>query len=230
MKQYVCDCCMKHGERNIEISYILKRKDIKEGYMAVCRSSSDPEKILCITHGIEQAENYWRIPEWDYNIDDYLLSDLEDGYEISYMSLETHYGIWCSIDEWRDDISYKEGLYKYLNYCHINGINSKVISLLGLEDVDIMDLYQERNESYTIIKETSIGDESIVLAKNYKSPSVYVTWETHPDRRYGFNFGHYYSDGQKAFRDYARRCRNMLDDYLQKEQFAFRKKEKHRER
>ena len=47
-----------------------------------------------------------KILEWDYNIEDYLLDDLENGFEIEYMTLDEHCGIWYTIDNWREDISH----------------------------------------------------------------------------------------------------------------------------
>ena len=124
-----------------------------------------------------------KILEWDYNIEDYLLDDLENGFEIEYMTIDEHCGIWYTIDNWRDDIFHMEGLQKYLSYCQQHEITSQVISLYSSEHIDISDLYQEANGPYKIIAETSIGSRSIVLGHSSISPSPYVTWDTTPNRK-----------------------------------------------
>ena len=62
--------------------------------------------------------NYsWPIHEWDFNIDENVFAELEDGYEIRYMPLETHFGMWYVLNEYREDINHTEGMQKYLYYC-----------------------------------------------------------------------------------------------------------------
>lgn len=205
-----------HDEKDMKINYILSRKggENSPSYLCLASSRSDPDEIRCITIDNDNQINYQNVPDWDFNIDDYLLSDLEDGYQIEYMTLEDHYNIWCAIEEWNDDIQHQDGLYSYLDHCKKNGITPEAISLLGLENVDITNLYQERNENYKIIGETKVGDQSIVIAHNPKSPSPFVTWKTTPTRTRGFDIGHYYSRFKDAYEDYKKRCNEMMEDYL----------------
>ena len=205
-----------HDEKDMKINYILSRKggENSPSYLCLASSRSDSDEIRCITIDNEKKINYQNVPEWDFNIDDYLLSDLEDGYQITYMTLENHYNIWCAIEEWKDDIQHQDGLYSYLNHCKNNGITPEVISLLGLENVDIMNLYQETNENYKIIGETKVGDQSIVIAHNPKSHSPFVTWKTTPTRTRGFDIGHYYSRFKDAYEDYKKRCNEIMEDHL----------------
>ncbi len=60
------------------------------------------------------------------------------------MPLFEHYDVWCCIDQWREDVSHKDGLQKYLSYCQVNGISKHEIDLMQLESIDIMDLYVEK--------------------------------------------------------------------------------------
>lgn len=205
-----------HDEKDMKINYILSRKggENSPSYLCLASSRSDPDEIRCITIDNDNQINYQNVPDWDFNIDDYLLSDLEDGYQIEYMTLEDHYNIWCAIEEWKDDIQHQDGLYSYLDHCKKNGITPEAISLLGLENVDITNLYQERNENYKIIGETKVGDQSIVIAHNPKSPSPFVTWKTTPTRTRGFDIGHYYSRFKDAYEDYKKRCNEMMEDHL----------------
>ena len=39
---------------------------------------------------IRVCQQICSIPDWDFNVDGYLLSELEQGYTIDYMSLECH--------------------------------------------------------------------------------------------------------------------------------------------
>lgn len=205
----------EHDEKDMNINYILSRKgdENSPSYLCLASSTSDPDEIRCILIDDKQI-TYKYVPEWDFNIDDYLLSDLEAGYQIKYMTLEDHYNIWCAIEEWKDDIQHQDGLYSYLDHCKKSGITPEAISLLGLENVDIMHLYQERNENYKIIGETKVGEQSIVIAHNPKSPSPFVTWKTTPTRTRGFDIGHYYSRFKDAYEDYKKRCNEMMEDHL----------------
>ena len=205
-----------HDEKDMKINYILSRKggENSPSYLCLASSRSDPDEIRCITIDNDNQINYQNVPDWDFNIDDYLLSELEDGYQIEYMTLEDHYNIWCAIEEWKDDIQHQDGLYSYLEKKKKNGITPEAISLLGLENVDITNLYQERNENYKIIGETKVGDQSIVIAHNPKSPSPFVTWKTTPTRTRGFDIGHYYSRFKDAYEDYKKRCNEMMEDHL----------------
>ena len=204
-------------EYDMDIKQVLsiENKDGSKGYQAIAVSQSDPDEIRCVRLNIEGKLEYQKIPEWDYNIDDYLLADLEDGYEIEYMTLDEHYGIWHCIDSWRDEITHTEGMQKYLFYCQQNEITPQTISLYSLEHVDITDLYQESNVKYKIIAETTIGHRSVVLGHNdNKKFSQYVTWTTTPNRKYGYDDGHYFSNYTEAFKDYKKRCENILDRHL----------------
>gem|GEM_PF-6277194 len=75
-------------------------------------------------------------------------------------------------------------------------------------------LCKERNEKYKIIGETKVGDQSIVIAYNPKSPSPFVTWKTTPTRKRGFDIGHYYSRFKDAYEDYKKRCNEMMENHL----------------
>lgn len=206
----------EHDEKDMKINYILSKKGdtLSPFYLCIASSKLDPDEIRCITLSEDKNVAYQNVPDWDFNIDDYLLSDLEDGYQIEYIPLEEHYNIWCAVKEWKDDIQHQDGLYSYLDHCKKSGITPEVISLLGLENVDIMNLYQERNGNYKIIGETKVGDQSVVIAHNPKAPSPFVTWRTTPSRIRGFDIGHYHSRFKDAYEDYKKRCNEMMEDHL----------------
>lgn len=162
-------------------------------------------------------DGYLEVREEDYNIDSCLFSDLENGYEIIYMPLVYHYGIWCCVKEQScDDFMHQEGLQMYLKYCKEHHISQEILLQLGRYAYDvpnIMKLYQEKNIQYSIIDEFVIGEKSIVLA--YQSSSnEYVTWRTTPTRKRGFDIGHYFDYFGQAYRDFMKRSHNTLDEYF----------------
>ena len=193
----------------------LKNEDGTIGFQAIAVSQSDSDEIRCIRENIQGKTEYQKVPSWDYNIEDYLLDDLENGFEIEFMTVDEHCGIWYTIDNWREDISHVDGLQKYLSYCQQNEITSQVISLYSSDHIDISDLYQEANGPYKIIAETSIGSRAIVLGHNSISPSPYVTWDTTPNRKHGYYAGHYFSSYTDAFKDYKERCQVIMSKHLE---------------
>lgn len=202
------------GYYNYSLSFIMSKTESKnKHYLAYATSNEDPEEMILINIDFDSSYNVLPVAEWDFNIEDYLLEPLENGYELDYMPLKEHYNVWCSIDELRDDISHQDGLQKYLSYCQSMGITKHEIGLLQLEQVDIMDLYIEKNCNFQIIASTSIGNNTIVLGYNPKKDE-YVTWSTSPTRKYGYDIGHYLSSYKKAFSDYRQRCTDMLDKHL----------------
>lgn len=98
-----------------------------------------------------EPNGYEIIPEWDYNFDYYVYDLLDQGCEIGYMTDEMHYGIWNSIDElYPNDIEFKEGVLKYIEYCKNNNITKEYIdSKMDLETPDIMPLFD--NEKLRVL-------------------------------------------------------------------------------
>ena len=200
-----------YNEGIMNIHYILQRSPTS--FKSLVSSKEDPDIIFEVNIN-KSSESFIRIPDWDFNIQDYLFYDLEDGYEIVYMPLDTHYGIWLSVDQLRDEIYMKQGLQSYLSYCQINEITPSAIKALEKERIDITDLYKETNQGYTIIKSMNIDQDPIVLAKRNRNPSPFVTWHTSTNRKYGYSNGHYFSSYDDAFKDYEERCKDLLDKRL----------------
>lgn len=91
--------------------------------------SDGVEKIVEFTPFTKEMKTgYAHISEWAYNFDEYLFQDLEKDYEIGYMSANNHYGVWNSIEElYPEDINYKDGVQKYLQFCADNGITKEYL-------------------------------------------------------------------------------------------------------
>ena len=105
------------------IQYILKKD---ENILAICNSHSNPEDIVEVVLNTDCSPVIEKIHEWDYSIYDDFLYYLEEGYKIIYIPLTTHYGIWCNlVDE--EDIFYKKGLQRYINYFVENEFNVKKV-------------------------------------------------------------------------------------------------------
>lgn len=222
----------KNNLYDYQIRYILaKSEKHMMQYQAYAMSKNNPEEMFCVKFNRENSYEFHKVAEWDFNVDGYLLDDLENGFHIDYMSLEAHYDVWCAIDDLRGEIDHQDGLQKYLSYCHMNGIGKHEISLLQLNEIDIMDLYKERNAGYTIIAEMQCGERAIVLAERKNNPEKFVTWKTHVDRRQGFDVGHYFSDFTHAYEDFEKRSHSMMDTELFRMKYKCRSnKQKEQER
>lgn len=131
---------MEH--QNKEIEYILYNANTKE--TQVIASDKIEEMILFAPFTKEQQNEYINIPEWDFNFDEYLFKELQNGYEIAYMSNDTHYGIWISIDElYPEEFEYKDGVIKYFKYCKDNNITKKYLdNEVKMNVPDIMKFYE----------------------------------------------------------------------------------------
>lgn len=207
----------ENEDYNMEIQEILYREvqgkepEIK----AIAYNKDCPDEAVCIKINMEGYEQYSSVPEWDYNIDTYLFQDLADGFKILYMPIETHQGIWPQIDDFRYEIDCIEGFQKYLGYCKEENINVELLSRYPPFHIkDIMDMYNEVNIGYKIISEMSCGENTIVLGCKKDNDLKYVTWSTTPERKFGYNLGHYFTDFKSAFKDYKARCFNMMEKQL----------------
>lgn len=203
-----------YDSRNTEINYILTKKneDATLSFIAYAKVGNDQDELICVSN-IPGLIEYSCFPQENYNIDYHLLDDLENGYELAYMSLDCHYDTWCYIHEIRDQVENSAGLQEYLCYCQKNNITPEAISSVLDENINIMNLYKEMNGNYEIIASTSIGNNAIVLAYN-PNKKEYVTWRTTSNRKYGYDIGYYYSNYKDAFKNYQQRCNDMLGKHL----------------
>lgn len=201
-----------------KIDYILKKDFDNKGIQYVCYISRTEHigELNSLIFDVNEKVYSFNVADWDFNIDDFIFHDLQNDYEIYEMSADTHFGVWNQIDELRDEIQYDDGLQKYLTYCRQNHIDKNFMKQFYSE-IDVMDLYQEKNGNYVIIASCDIGNSSVVLGYNQNSPSPYVTWSATPDRKHGYYTGHYGVSKESAFNDYKKRCKDCLDNYLSKE-------------
>lgn len=209
--------------KDFEPTHIFIKKD-KDHYnvQITAINKNDPEDGIVyrtnenVDAKLDDNENVHSLFEWQWNIDEEIFEVLNDGYQIDFMDMTTHYGIWTTINDWGfDEIECKDGLNKYILFCKNNGISAQSIKFItGLSVKDIYPLYQEKNQNYKIINDISINELAIVLAHNEKAPQPFVTWETTQARKRGYDQGHYFSDYQSAYKDFEKRTHNMLDKQL----------------
>ena len=130
--------------KDCEVKYILEHPKTKELYLL----ASDDNDIALEFRLNGDKFNYYNVPEWDYNFDYYLYNYFEDGFDIAYMTYDTHYGLWNSIKElYPEDIDYKEGVKYYINYCKGHLINKKTIDEnTKLDTPDIMPMFKEKKK------------------------------------------------------------------------------------
>ena len=74
----------------------------------------------------------------------------------------------------------------------------------------------ENNQGYSIIERFHIGAQGFVLGENPNAPQPYVTWQCRTDAPNHFFWGHYFSEKEKAYRDYEERIRQEAEHIEQK--------------
>ncbi|WP_270470132.1 hypothetical protein [Catenibacterium mitsuokai] len=95
----------------------------------------------------DSRDKTWvKVPEWDYDIDEYDFMYLEDGYDIFYMSMETHTGFWNLINLYYDEYDHIDGMQKYFDYCIENQITCDLLETLFHEEIPDIYEYKYSNE------------------------------------------------------------------------------------
>ena len=117
--------------KNMEICYMLEDVKDKGNSFIVAMNNDDIIEINPFTKEISETA------DWAYNIDDDIFGMLESDKKISYMSINMHYGIWQTIDQWYpEDLEHKKGMQKYLKYCKDNNITqTRILKEKGIDDV-----------------------------------------------------------------------------------------------
>lgn len=121
-------------DKAMQVQYILLDKDKKIDDI-VCYGWSGIVSVDSKNFEIDM------IAEWAYSYDTDLFEQLKDGKTIGYMTADSHYDIWCRINEWYpEDIDCKEGLDLYIKYCDENGITKDYLDKkIELDTPNIMD-------------------------------------------------------------------------------------------
>lgn len=127
---------------NYEVLYVLAKGNHKQSDEMVAYAGVVDETVISFHPFKNEAVTH----SWDFNIDDDLFGYLEDGYELVGMTMDSHYNVWCCIEEWHDgDIDHTKGMQKYLGYCKRNGITlEKLKNELDYFGMDVMTLYDPK--------------------------------------------------------------------------------------
>lgn len=126
--------------------------DFKSRYVLI--DKNDDKNPIIVAYGYDEMyklditnDTFIPIADWDYDFDNDIFGELEDGKEIGYMDFETHYNIWCSIDDIYDDIEHIDGMNKYLEYCLKNNITKETIDeKIKLDVPDVMKYFNKNDE------------------------------------------------------------------------------------
>ena len=157
--------------RDKEIDYILLNS--KTGDVHAIATNYD--EILEFNFNIKESSiDYYEIIEALFNDDDFF-GNLEDGYHIEYISMDSNYGLWNVIDEmYPTDINNKLGVQKYLQYCKNNNITKDTIDdAIKGKTPDIMHYYQDPLEkSYYIFILGSDLVSDLIKKYDYKENDI----------------------------------------------------------
>lgn len=129
---------MEHQDKQIE--FILYNPENKDTYVI---AGDGLEKMILFAPYTKDLENgYANVPEWDYNFDEYFFKELQNGYEIGFISDDTQYALWNIISELypSNEFENSDGVKKYLQYCKDNNITQDYFK--NYEVPDIMKYYE----------------------------------------------------------------------------------------
>lgn len=69
-------------------------------------------------------------------------------------------------------------------------------------------------QGYRVIKSQRIKTVEVVLAHNPAAPAPYVTWKAYAHTKFqDFAYGNYFSDLERAEKDFHRRITEVRDDF-----------------
>lgn len=207
------------------ITYVLK--DENGEIRAVAYDANAPFSLFKVYGNMYGSLFIESIPEWDFNIDSYLLEDMEDGFDIAYMPLTEHYNVWGSVKSMEDDIDHQDGLQKYLKYCQTHDITPEAIRSLGMiSNLNIMNMYKEMNHGYRIVSEYTVNKIAYVIGHNPKAPEPFAVWRTTHNRSGGYDIGHYFETYDEAFNDFKQRISDEVDKQVYLKRKCFKKEER----
>ena len=201
--------------------FILKKKN-KDDYVIYTVDKDASDNMIYysgkMNHEInlDDYNNVSHAYDWSFDVNR-VFGYLSDSYQIEFMDIQQHYGIWCQVNEYQQMGEHidRVGLNNYIRFCMNNGINSQSMeNLTGYKVDDIYPMYEEMNVNFKIIAQTEIGNRAIVLAEKINGQKEYVTWRTTPTRAGGYVLGHYFTDYKSAYKDFKERSQRMLDTYL----------------
>lgn len=177
--------------QNKKVDYILYNKETQETN-TLASDSYGEEAIEFTPKTRDSKEEYWNVPEWDYNFDYYIYNLLEENWEIGYMSSEVHYSIWNSINElYPEDIDYKEGVQKYLKYCKEKNITKEYLDkeiervipnvntpdiMKYLDDLEVSDTFEYKGY-FIEVDDYNLDNKDENIIQIYENEQSYIDGE-----------------------------------------------------
>jgi len=146
-----------------ELKYILVNNQDYRKTEAVFSDQAMQEGIILY---IFDNEKIVKIPEWNFNYDEYIYEKLAKGYEIGTMNDDIHYSIWNDISQnYPHNIDNIDGVKKYIEFCKERGITKEYLdSKFGFDTPNIMEheekKYIQRKDGYVIMPETMYEKEN----------------------------------------------------------------------
>ena len=137
----------KNEYEKANIQYVLVYKyNPKKSIIGITDRNYDIYEVILFDNQINYCS------DWDYSADQNIFELIENEYELGFMSMEFHSGIWKEFEKNEiGDFEHKLGLQKYLRYCKNNGIDKNIIDKETKSDVpDIMKYYEEKTDFISI--------------------------------------------------------------------------------
>lgn len=156
-------------------------------------------------------------------IEGYILQQLSKGYELVYMTYETHVGMWNFIDGYIQEMeNVEEDVFNYLKFCFETGINKKTIEETQLFDYeDLFKVFMEHSsENTSVIISNTIGEKVISLEEPLNSPYAVRIFNK---ETYEVELFKEYADKNEAVPDYIQLFQEMLVNFTCKLSQEFEK-------
>ena len=130
----------EHQDKKID--FILINPNTNE--TLTIASNGYDSMIYFAPYTIDEKNKYVSVADWDFSFDQYFFQGLQNGYQIGYITDETHYNLWNALQEYYpEDIEYKDGVQWYLQYCADNGITKEYLDKkTNLDTPNIIDFFK----------------------------------------------------------------------------------------
>ena len=117
---------------NFRLTAVYKKEDT-----IISLYEDDDHDFIYIS---DSRDKTWvKVPEYDFMY-------LEDGYDIFYISMETHTGFWNLINLYYDEYDHIDGMQKYFDYCIEHQITCDLLEALFHEEIPDIYEYKYSNE------------------------------------------------------------------------------------
>lgn len=157
-----------------EMTFILIKKTKKKNKFII-GVNDDGEDYVYHAYGNRQVfsddeiiyKDGYQYTDMHRCIEGHILTNLNEGCQLIYMDLTWHCYMWNFIADDIDDVMIfmKKGIYSYLQFCHMTGINHTLLEYHGQNEfVDIEDMLIESSfDDYELLISEFIGEKRVML-------------------------------------------------------------------